>query len=500
MPIRLRLALVVCVFTTALVAIGGLLFTTNMGHDLRATLERSLERRAGRVDAQLAAKMLPLSSGRQPPSPAPDQSLVQIVDTNDVLRYTTEPAGRHPLLGINGLAAAQRKPVLTERHLSVWRNPRLLLAVSGPRGSGLVVIVGTSLDQVLDSTAHVTQGLFLGGPLVVLLGSIGAWVLAGRALRPVEKLRAEAAAVSAAKNSPRLPVPDTRDELASLAKTLNDLLDRVQRSLADQRHFVAAASHELRTPLAALRAELELAARPGRSEKELVQTVAGSARRVDQLVQLSNRLLLLAEADEGALRTQAEVRVLQPVVADALEAQRAHADQRGVVLVLDADPGVRAAIDEMRFRELLDNLLDNAIRHAPADSFVEVSIRSAEEPDSSELEVRDHGDGFPNDFLPLAFEPFSRPDRSRERDRGGSGLGLAIVQKIVEAHGGVVAAANHPDGGAVVRVTLPGASLRAGTGAPQEIRSAAHRMPAGEHAPRPRRALPPSAPTHPMEA
>lgn len=455
MPIRLRLALVVAALTAALTGVGGWLFTSNMSHDLQATLERSLEQRAERVDAQLTARLLPLASGVGPASPAPDQSLVQVATTTGNLRYTTETAGRRVLLTARELSAAEHHPVRAQRRRRGWRNPRLLLAEAGPRGSGLVVVVGTSLDQVLDSAAHVDRGLAVGGPIVVLLAAAGAWVLAGRALRPVEALRSEAATLSRPGTTGRLPVPSTRDELASLAATLNDLLDRVQRSLADQRHFVAAASHELRTPLAALRAELELAARPGRSANELAQAVSTSERRVDLLVRLSNRLLLLAEADEGVLRLRSEARALQPVVADALEAQRARADQRGVGLVLDADPGVEATVDETLLREVLDNLLDNAIRYAPPGSLVEVSLRSRTEPDWSELEVRDRGHGFPADYLPLAFEPFSRPDRSRARDRGGSGLGLAIAKKIVDAHGGTLEAANRPDGGALVRVRLP---------------------------------------------
>ncbi len=457
MPIRLRLALVVSVIAAVLVGAGGLLFTTNMVHDMRATLERSLGERAQRVDLQLAARLLPLASGHGPVPAAPDQSLVQVLTVTGTLRYTTEPAGQRVLLGAAELAAAEHLRVWGERRRPGWRNPRLLLAEPGPRGTGLVVVVGTSLDQVQDSTAHVDRGLAIGGPLVVLLSAAGAWVLAGRALRPVEELRAEAATLSQPGPPRRLAVPGTRDELASLATTLNDLLDRVHQSLSEQRHFVAAASHELRTPLAALRAELELADRPDRDEAELAHAVATSARRVDQLVQLSNRLLLLAEADEGVLRVRSDVRVLQPVVADALEAQRAHAEQRDVVLVLDAEPGVEAVVDETRLREVVDNLLDNAIRHAPVGSLVEISLRSGTQPGWSELEVRDHGPGFAPTFLPLAFEPFSRPDRSRARVRGGSGLGLAIVRKIVDAHCGTVVAANHPDGGAVVLVRLPAA-------------------------------------------
>lgn len=453
MPIRARVALLVSAVVAVLVVGGGLWFGANLAHDLRATLQRTLRTRVLRVDAQLVAGLLPLGSAARPVRPAPDQSLVQVLSAAGHLVYSTDVAGPAPLIDPATAAAARHHRVWIQRQRRPWRNPHLLLAEPGPRGSGQVVVVGTSLDQLQDSTSHVRLALLVGGPLVVLLSGGGAWGLAAVVLEPVERLRAQAAALSEAGPEHRLVVPRTHDELASLATTLNDLLGRLQHSLRQQRLFVAAASHELRTPLAALQAQLDLATRPGRRHHELAHALQRSARQVAQLVTLSNRLLVLAQADDAAMALDRRDQPIGPVVADCLDAQRAGAERGGVTLVLDADPDVHATVDETRLREVVANLLDNAIRHAPAGSLVEVSLRDHQH--GAMVEVRDHGPGLPLDFVPRAFEPFSRPDPSRTRHGGGSGLGLSVVRAIVEAHGGAVDLANHPDGGAVARVRLP---------------------------------------------
>lgn len=500
MPIRLRLALVVSAIAAVLAVGGGLLFDTSSSRDLRATLQRTLQQRAGRVDAQLAAHLLPLAARAAPVRPAPDQSLVQVVAADGTLRYTTATAGTALLISRGQLAAARRHRLWSQQQRAGWKNPRLLLAEPGPGASGEVVIVGTSLDQLQDSTRHVHLALLVGVPLLVLLSGAGAWALAGRALEPVERLRSQAADLSGAEPAGQLAVPDTRDELAALAATLNDLLGRLHGALREQRHFVAAASHELRTPLAALRAQLDLANRPGRSHAELAAVVGTAARRVDQLVQLSNRLLVLAQADEGALGLRRHDQPIEPIVADSLEAQRVHADNRAVVLVLDADPDVHAAVDETRVREVVDNLLDNAIRHAPAGSLVEVTLR--DDHGWALVEIRDSGAGFPPDFLPRAFDAFSRPDPSRARHGGGSGLGLTIVDKIVTAHGGSVSLANRPAGGADVQVRLPATASPGSSDAdPGRARGPAPAAdPAAPSAPGDHSPVPSPHPSHVLEA
>ena len=452
MALRLRLALVVAALAAALVVGGSVAFALSMSAGTRATLEHSLQRRAGRVEAQLAARLLPLAAGAGRPAPTADQSTVQIMASSGRLVYTTAAAGPAPLVSGPVLARARRGPVWVQRHRAGWDNPRLVLAEPVGAG-GDVVVVGASLDQVIDTAHRVDLVLEIAGPLLVVASAGGAWLLAGSALRPVERLRAQVQEIAVGNPQARIPSPGTRDELAALAGTFNDLLDRLCASLDRQHRFVAAASHELRTPLAVLGAELELVARgtPGAGDPaEVTRRLAG---RVAELVHLADGLLTLTQADEGAALLHVEPQPLEPLVAKSLAGYRAVAERGGVTLVLDADPFVVAPVDATRFRQVVENLVDNAVRYSPSGALVEVGLRRVGP--TAIVEVRDHGPGLPAEFLPRAFERFSRADPSRSRHQGGAGLGLAIVWTIVAAHGGTVTLANAPGRGAVATVSLP---------------------------------------------
>ncbi|MHB8332278.1 MAG: HAMP domain-containing sensor histidine kinase, partial [Candidatus Dormibacteria bacterium] len=318
-----------------------------------------------------------------------------------------------------------------------------------------VVVVGTSLDQIDDMMRRVILALLIGGPLVVGLTAIAAWLLTGGALAPVERLRAEAAEISAADLGRRLKVPGTRDELTALARTLNQLLEELDSALRRQRHFVAAAGHELRTPLARMRAELELALRPGRAAAEvrarLHRTVAG----VDRVTRVISELLVLARDDEGHLLVRPSVQDVGPIVAAGLSAFRGRAQRAQVLLVLNAEPGVMADVDELWLRHALDNLLDNALRYTPAGSSVEVAVWALGA--EAIVEVKDRGPGFPSDVLSQPFQRFedrpsgAAPDGDAKR---GTGLGLWIVGMIMIAHHGRAELANRVDGGTTISLRL----------------------------------------------
>jgi signal transduction histidine kinase len=251
-------------------------------------------------------------------------------------------------------------------------------------------------------------------------------------------------------------VPRTRDELAALAGTMNDLLGRLRHALARQQEFVADASHELRTPLAVLGAELELAARPGRSRDDLVRAVASAEDEVARLTRLTNDLLMLARSDEGKL----PVRPAPTGVRDLLERSAARAavpDAARASCVVLAPRDLVATLDADRVRQAVDNLIDNALRFAPPGSRVTVAGRAVGS--NLVIEVADTGPGFPADYLQHAFERFRRPDAGRARSDGGAGLGLAIVAAVAAAHGGVATAGNGQSGGAIVALELPGAVL-----------------------------------------
>ena len=237
---------------------------------------------------------------------------------------------------------------------------------------------------------------------------------------------------------------------------MNDLLGRLQRALARQRAFVADASHELRNPLAVLQGELELAARPGRDPAELTAAVRSAHAEAERLARLTEDLLLLARSDEDRLGLRLERTDIGLLLRRSAELAGSRLAAAGVTGRVDVPPSTCADIDPDRIRQAVDNLVGNALRFAPPGSVIALAARAAGR--DLEIEVSDDGPGFPVEFLPHAFERFTRPDCGRSRSDGAAGLGLAIVRVIAVAHGGTATAANKPGGGAVIRLRLPGAA------------------------------------------
>ena len=319
---------------------------------------------------------------------------------------------------------------------------------------GISVSGGESQDVYEATLSQIARELAIGGVVFVAIAALGAYWLARAALSPVERLRRQVAAVSGRDDESAVEVPGTRDEIAALAGTMNELLGRLQGALARQRAFVADASHELRTPLAVLRGELELAARPGRGRDELAAAVRSAAAEAERLSRLTDDLLLLARNDEDQLSLRLEITDIGKMLARSAGIAASRLAAAGVSCRIEAQDGMLAAVDGDRIRQAVDNLLDNALRFAPRGSAIVLSATA----DGCDLgiQVRDDGPGFPPGFLPHAFERFRRPDTSRSRDDGGAGLGLAIVRAIAAAHGGTATAANRPGSGAMVSLRFPG--------------------------------------------
>ncbi|MBO0876948.1 MAG: HAMP domain-containing protein, partial [Pseudonocardia sp.] len=285
----------------------------------------------------------------------------------------------------------------------------------------------------------------------VALAGVAASVLASAALRPVERMRRETASISEQDTERRLAVPDTRDEIAALATTINGLLDRLHRALERERRFVADASHELRTPLAILRAELELAARAGRSPQELRRAVTEAGQETERLIRLAEDLLLLARTDnQQPILHPTPVR-LHELLTTATRRGRARDHQPPVQI--ECPPDLQVCVDPDRLGQAVDNLLDNAIGHGPPAT--PVRLRATRDEAAVLIEVDDSGPGLPPELLPRAFERFQRADQYRSRDTGGTGLGLSIVRAIAQAHGGSAHIANRPEGGARATLRLP---------------------------------------------
>jgi signal transduction histidine kinase len=319
--------------------------------------------------------------------------------------------------------------------------------VQGPNGL-LTVAVASPLDSAQRSADELGNGLWLLTAFLTLLVGALAWVIAGRALRPVEAIRTEVLAISGTTMHRRVPVPPGRDEVRRLAETMNEMLDRLEAASARQREFVSDASHELRSPVATMRTDLEVALRdPDHAAwPELATRLLAENERLGTLV---DDLLELARLDEGRTdATYAAVDIDELVLDDV--ARRTGAiefDTRAV-------SGGRVEGSGRQLTQVVRNLLDNAARHANRRVAVGVSTVG----DEVVLSVEDDGPGIAPEDRARVFDRFTRLDAARARDAGGSGLGLALVKRIVSIHGGTVQVAEtNGHGGARFEVRLPSA-------------------------------------------
>jgi len=323
--------------------------------------------------------------------------------------------------------------------------------------SGQVAAVGESLARWHRQQHRLALLLVLVLPSALALASYAGYLVAGTALRSVDRMRDRAEHITAAHLNERLPVPDTDDELQRLGTTLNALLERVDAALERERRLVSDASHELRTPLTILHAELELALDGDPADAPALRgTVASALEEVRRLTRLTDDLLALARADQARL----PLRAAPLDVGELLEAAaRRHAaalarEDRSIASEVAVPGGAVVLADPDRTAQILDNLIANARRHGAGP--IELEATPARGPDGTDaiaLAVRDHGPGFPADFLPRAFDRFSQADAGRSGSH--SGLGLAIVAALADAQHGTAAADNAPGGGARVTVTLP---------------------------------------------
>jgi signal transduction histidine kinase len=449
-PIRLRVTLA---FTGAmavvLIAVGLFLYL-RLQAQLDESIDKGLRVRAGEVGALARSSQLGLGT-HDPSLIEQDESFAQALSADGrVLDSTPQLAGRSVLTPAEVREAAIA-PILFDRQglPGIDETARLLAApVDSSRGK-LIVVVGSSLgdrDEAVDSLATL---LLIGGPIALLLASLVGYGAARGALRPVDAMRRRAAAISAEEPDERLPVPPAKDELQRLGRTLNEMLARIELTVARERRFVDDASHELRTPLALHKTELELALRYGGSERELRDAVASGLVEVDRLVALAEDLLVVARSDENGLEL-ARARVpVADLFAAVAERFRTRAQAEGRVLVVDGAVDLSIEGDRLRLEQALTGMVDNALRHGED----EVRLSAFVGERGVRFQVEDAGTGFPPEFLAHAFERFSRADAAR--GRGGSGLGLALVEAIAIAHGGSAGAENLPDGGARAWVEIP---------------------------------------------
>jgi len=441
--IRARVTAGATLFVAVILVVAAVIAVPVLGRVLTDSVAESVDQDLDSLESQLEA------------SPGRAQAVVAGIDDDLVVRLQTHDGTEV----VNDEDAAELADTDGEDATAVTVDDEAWLSATEDTDAGTLT-VARSMEHVDDTVSATTVLLVVAVPLMVVLVGLVVWVVTGRALRPVERLRRQVDRIEASDLSRRVDPGD--DELGALAATMNRMLSRLEQSQAVQRRFVSDASHELRSPLATMRqyAELAVAHPETVPTGELGEVVIAEGERMQDLVE---GLLLLARLDEGQRPPTAPVDLDDLVLreADRLRRTGGHPGERSTAVEVDTSgvgPGRVEGNDRLLAR-VVRNLVDNAARHAEGRITLRVRSESTERGQRVQFTVADDGAGVPSEDRERIFDRFTRLDEGRARDVGGSGLGLAIVCDVVEAHGGTVSvAAGDGKGeftGAVFTVDLP---------------------------------------------
>jgi two-component system OmpR family sensor kinase len=342
------------------------------------------------------------------------------------------------------------------------RNDSLSLFAVGRRSNSVGPNIARVVTALPTFLAELSPQLLIGtiivvAPIIFLFSIVVAYLVVGRAFRPVDQLINEVEAITDGRSlHRRLPADASNDELSRLSITVNAMLTRLEGSFAALRRFTADASHELKTPLTVLRADVERAMHPGTNRAERMVALEESLQETARMSDLVNSLLTLARADEGRFDIYREAIDLEPLMREVYETAVILGEDAGLTLSLAALENGIVMGDRTRLRQLFLNLVTNAIKYTPRGGRVELSV-TRRGSDEIVIVVRDTGIGIAANDLPHVFDRFWRADRVRSRasERGGFGLGLAIAHWIVQAHGGTIAVQSRLGRGSIFTVQLP---------------------------------------------
>jgi heavy metal sensor kinase len=354
------------------------------------------------------------------------------------------------------LAVSSEGPLLTTVAFAGRHSLRQLVLPLGQRaGKRLFFQTAIGMGRVEQPLRELRSLLLIYSPVALALVAACGWFLAGRALAPVNVITRAMRKINADNLNRRLPVNKTRDEIALLAETFNDMLADLEESFRKIRQFSGDASHELRTPLTILKGETEVALRWAKHPDEFRKMLESSMEEIDRMGRIIEDLLTLAKSEAGSKSL-----VIKPFsLSDLLQGIYLQANTLGepkkikAHLKLDVTEEIRLMGDELRLRQLFLNLVANAVNYTPEGGQVEIALSVAD--GEAMVVVSDTGIGIPAEHLPHIFDRFYRVDKARNREDGGTGLGLAIVKALAEAHGGRVEVASTPGEGTAFTVYLP---------------------------------------------
>jgi heavy metal sensor kinase len=403
------------------------------------------EKGEGYVSDQIAARFAPQNYDRFIRVSRPDGSVLYASGRTG----SFDPSSL-PLLAVHDVQGNfVRKELLED-------GSRLMMTVKvyqGSNGRRFLIESGGPMAPIKTILSHLLFSLLTGVPLLGLVAVGGGYFLVGRALAPVVKIARSAEQITLHKLNERLPLTKTGDELEHLSLALNRMIVRLSEAFEQNRRFLADASHELRTPLAAWRGEMESVVEQTRGLPELRDRAGSALEEVDRLAKIVEALFAISRLDAGEAQQEWARFDLAPLAASTTEQMSLLAEDKGVSVACDVQGHVSVEGDRARIKQVVVNLLDNAIKYTPSGGSINLHVHASDR--KAIMEVADTGIGIPASALPHIFERFFRVDKARPRDAGGAGLGLAIVKSICAAHGGQVEVESTEGRGSRFKVELP---------------------------------------------
>jgi len=465
--IRARLiTLYVVTLSLIFVCFGGYTYWGFKQYLIRS-LQQTLSRRAHQIATTILTEMPQkgesyVSSEIQARyAPELNERIIRITDQTGRTIYASQNAvalSKPPSVSFNG---TNTETVPVHREEMPRAKEYLQVVAIGYRlnsGAWYTVEVGTSENEIFSALDGLLLTLSLGFPVFIGLTSVGAYILLGRALRPVDEIVRSAERITLQNLSQRLPVPETGDEVERLSLALNRMIQRLDEAFQLASRFTADASHELRTPLTIMRGELEALLKEERLSEDQTSQVESVLEEAERLTQIVEGLLLMSRLETEESQMSKDPVDLANLVSVTAEQMTPLAEDKSVSLVCEDGRDVMVEANEVRLKQVVVNLLDNAIKYTPEGG--KIRVRIIGEPSWAILEVSDNGIGISKEALPHVFERFFRSEQIQARKARGTGLGLSMVHSIVEALGGEVEVESRENEGATFRVRLPRLELQ----------------------------------------
>ncbi len=461
MPLRLRLtlwygsalAIVLVIFSIVLYAI--------TARNLRNSVDQSLEETATTAVRSLEDRgFLPLIDEEALLSQFPELARIdkffQIFSPSGTITIRSPNIKQHEVpLSRAALETTVKGQTIFES--AKYPNEPPLRLISVPiiyRGNLLYIVqVGTSMESIEDTLRRFLVLLTIAVPIALAVSLAGGWFLAGRALRPVDAITLAAQRIAGGDLSQRLTMSRAPDEIGRLAATFNDMIGRLDASFRQIRQFTSDASHELRTPLTVMKGETELVLRRPRPVEDYQSVLESNLEEIDRMTHIVDELLFLSRADMGEVKMESLPIALESLVEDIHRQATLLGQDRNVEVVLGTIMPAVVQGDELRLRELLLNLVENAVKYSHTGGKVEIALVT--DPPQARLSVTDQGIGISPQDQHRIFNRFFRTDEARAHTKKGTGLGLAICAWIAESHKGRVEVKSEPGQGATFTVILP---------------------------------------------